>query len=329
MEPLISIIVPAYNIEQYLSRCLDSILSQTYKNIEIIVVNDGSSDKTGEVIDQYSKNYPQKIIGIHKENDGVTKARIDGINASHGSWIGFVDGDDKIGPDMFARLIKNALEYDADISHCGYQTIVNDGERIHKFYDTGRIVKQDNSAGIRDLLEGNFIEPGLCNKVYKRSLIQQLLDNKNWDRTLRINEDLVMNYILFQNSKCSIYEDFCPYYYLTRSTSASRSEFKSYKLLDPVKVRKWILDNSPQEFNDVCWKRYLMSCMNAYHGFYNNKIINEDTKELRTILKTNKDKWYLLGKKERSKLKLIVTAPHLYRLIYNFYSKNFQKKQYE
>ncbi|MDD5924050.1 MAG: glycosyltransferase [Clostridia bacterium] len=329
MEPLISIIVPAYNIEPYISRCLDSILSQTYQNIEIVVVNDGSSDKTGEIIDQYSKNYPEKIIGIHKENDGVSKARIDGITASHGSWIGFVDGDDMIASDMYARLMKNALEYNADISHCGYQTIVNDGERIHKFYDTGRIVKQDNSAGIRDLIEGSFVEPALWNKIYKRSLVEQLLDNKDWDRSLKINEDVVMNYVLFGYSQCSIYEDFCPYYYLTRSTSASRSEFKPHKLLDPVKARKWILDNSLQEFKDICWKRYLMACMNAYHGLYNNKNVIKDAKNLKTILKTNKDKWYLLGKKERSKLKLILTAPHFYSLIYNFYSKNFQKKQYE
>ena len=92
-EKLVSVIIPAYNIEDYIGRCLDSVLSQTYKNLEILVVDDGSSDCTGEILDDYEKK-DQRIRVIHKENGGVSSARNIGIEAATGDYIGFVDGDD-------------------------------------------------------------------------------------------------------------------------------------------------------------------------------------------------------------------------------------------
>ena len=131
MNHLISIIVPAYNIEKYIGRCLDSILNQTYKNIEVIVVNDGSSDSTGSIIDDYSRK-DDRVKPFHKENGGVSSARILGVNHAIGDYIGFVDGDDYVEPEMFEHLLNNALKYNADISHCGYQMVFPNGriERI-------------------------------------------------------------------------------------------------------------------------------------------------------------------------------------------------------
>ena len=126
MNNKISIIIPAYNIEKYLSATLDSVLVQTYKNIEVIVVDDGSQDRTAAVIDDYAKR-DSRIIAIHKENGGVTSARLRGLAESTGEWIGFVDGDDLVEPQMFARLLDNALANNADIAHCGYQMVFPDG----------------------------------------------------------------------------------------------------------------------------------------------------------------------------------------------------------
>ena len=122
---LISVIVPAYNIEDYLQKCLESILAQSYKNIEIIIVDDGSADKTGEIVDQYTTQYPNKIKSLHLQNGGVLNARLKGIEIASGEWIGFVDGDDEIESDMYERLIKNAYVYGADISHCGYHLAIS------------------------------------------------------------------------------------------------------------------------------------------------------------------------------------------------------------
>ena len=113
----VSVIVAAYNIEKYIARCLDSILNQTYKNLEIIVVNDGSSDNTGEIIDKYSEK-DIRIKVIHKENSGVSSARNKGLDMSTGDYIGFVDGDDTLETDMYELLVSNAIKNNADISHC-------------------------------------------------------------------------------------------------------------------------------------------------------------------------------------------------------------------
>ena len=99
MNNLISVIVPAYNIASWLSRCLDSILAQTHKNLEIIVIDDGSTDGTSQIIDEYVKK-DSRIVAIHQKNTGLVAVRNIGIEIAQGDWIGFVDGDDAIDPDM-------------------------------------------------------------------------------------------------------------------------------------------------------------------------------------------------------------------------------------
>ena len=105
--PQISVIVPVYNVAADLPRCLDSILAQSYPHVEIIAVDDGSTDESGAILDAFANRYPS-IRVIHKENGGVTSARLRGIEEATGEWIGFVDGDDMIEPDMYQRLLDNA-----------------------------------------------------------------------------------------------------------------------------------------------------------------------------------------------------------------------------
>ena len=171
MEPLLSIIIPAFNIEQYISRALDSLINQSYKNIEVIVVNDGSTDSTGGIIDSYVKK-DNRIKVIHKNNEGVSIARNTGIHLAKGDYIGFVDGDDTVDDDMFETLIKNAIDYNADISHCGYKMVFP--SRTDYYYNTGDIVIQDNQEGLKDLLKADRVEPSLNNKIYKSSLFKDI-----------------------------------------------------------------------------------------------------------------------------------------------------------
>ena len=134
-EKLVSVIIPAYNIEDYIGRCLDSIISQTYKNLEIIVVDDGSKDHTGEILDNYAKK-DRRIKVIHKENGGVSSARNKGIEVAEGDYIGFIDGDDLIEPGMYKTLVDLLEEENADIAHCGYQMVFPD--RIDYSHNTGK-----------------------------------------------------------------------------------------------------------------------------------------------------------------------------------------------
>ena len=231
---LISIIIPAYNIEKELGRTLDSVLAQTYENIEIVVVNDGSKDGTAAVMDAYAAR-DSRIKAIHKENGGVTSARLWGVAEASGEWIGFVDGDDYIEPDMYERLMKNALEHGADISHCGYRMILPSG-KVRDYYGTGKTVIQDSHAGVKDLLEGTFIEPGLVNKMFRAELFVDIDDCM--DKTVKNTEDQLMNYYLFRCSEKAVFEDFCPYHYILRPDSAANAKVNIHQLEDPLKVKK-------------------------------------------------------------------------------------------
>ena len=237
-EILISVIVPAYNVEPYIARCLDSILNQTHRNLEVLVIDDGSTDHTSLIIDEYAKK-DSRIKVTHKKNGGVSSARIEGIQQANGDYVGFVDSDDYIESDMYEFLLSNAIMYNADISHCGYQRVFPK-KRIDYYYNTGKVVLQDNMKGLHDLLTGEFIEPGLCNKLFNKKLIKDFEKSELWDSEIKINEDLLANYILFKKSKKSIYEDKCPYYYMMREGSASTSKINEYKLRDPFNVMKKI-----------------------------------------------------------------------------------------
>ena len=241
MDKKISIIVPAYNIETYLARTLDSILAQTYPNIEVIVVNDGSKDGTGAVLDRFAAQDP-RIRAIHKENGGVTSARLRGLAEATGEWIGFVDGDDLAEPDMYERLLENSLKYDADISHCGYRMVFP--SRVDYYHNTGKLLEQDHDAGLRDLICGSFVEPALWNKLYRRSLFAGITEKM--DFSIKINEDVLMNYWLFKASRKSVYEDFCPYHYVLRPGSAATSKRNEHKLRDPMKVTRAIFDDADE-----------------------------------------------------------------------------------
>ena len=244
MTVKVSLIMPAYNIESEIKRSIESVLKQTYTNIELIIVDDGSKDSTPNIIDQYAK-YHANIIPIHRENGGVFSARIDGIFQSTGDYIGFIDGDDYIEPEMIEQLLKNAIEHNADISHCGYKMVFPNG-KVDLYYGTGNRVLQDNEKGVIDLLEGKYIEPGLWNKLYRRELFEKIGLNE-LDYSIKINEDLLLNYYLFKESKRAIYEDQCYYHYMLRVNSAATSTINKNKLSDPLKVLKIMLEDNTQE----------------------------------------------------------------------------------
>lgn len=231
MDKTISIIVPAYHIEGYLPRCLDSILAQDYQQLEVIVVDDGSQDGTGGVADSYAAR-DSRIRVIHQKNSGVTAARLRGVAEAKGEYIAFVDGDDYIEPDMFGRLLKNAEAFGANISHCGYRMVFPD--RIEWYHNTGKLTQQPGKQGLYDLLKGDFVEPGLVCKLYRRELFEGL---EAWiDRSIRINEDFLMNAFLFRKAKMAVHEDVCPYHYILRRGSTMVSKLNEYKLRDPIRV---------------------------------------------------------------------------------------------
>ena len=229
----ISVIVPCFNIEKYIERAVRSILNQSYKNLEIILIDDGSTDSTAAIIDNLGQIY-ENIYSFHKKNGGVTSARLLGINHSSGDWIAFVDGDDLLKAEMYEILIDNAMRYDADISHCGYEMVFPD--RVDKYYDTKTLVIQSNFEGQRDLLSGKFVEPCLCNKIYKRKLVMASIKECSSSTSIRDMEDLLWNYYFFKRSQKAVFIDECYYQYVIRKGSATTASLNKHQLLDSLKV---------------------------------------------------------------------------------------------
>lgn len=321
----ISVVVPAYNTAPWLPRTLESLLSQTYDNLEIIVVNDGSQDDTKAVLDAFAAR-ESRIRAIHKENGGVTSARLAGIAAATGDWIGFVDGDDTVEPQMFAHLLENAKETGADISHCGHRVLFPDG-RVEMVHGTGQKRRQDRLTGIRELLDGGQIESSLCTKLFRRKLFENL--EEKMDPAIKNGEDYLMNYYLFAAADSAVYEDVCPYYYILRHGSASYRAFNEHSLFDPVRARQKILRECEPELLDDARIALMRNILFAYGQLALNpdRRYNGYRATARGWLKEQREFFPLLSKRNQILADMVSTAPWTFHLAYGLYVKLFRRQE--
>ena len=318
MKPKISVLVPAYNVALWLPSCLDSILAQTYQNLEIIVVNDGSTDNTGTILDSYAKKNG-RIVAIHQKNAGLVAARETGIAHATGDYVTFVDGDDTIAPDMYEHLMANALKYKADISHCGMDFVFPDGH-IEPHYGTGRLLVQDNIEGLRELLIGELVEPSLCTKLYARYLVT----NSCLDKSVLNNEDLLRNFTLFSRANRIVFEDFCGYQYFQRPGSMSKDSSKALQNLKHIlRARKLIVDNSSEELYPYAMRLWLSTYINAINQKPDDcdEQMEEFCKECRQVLIREKKNTRHLIKRQQIAAWLIIYAPWLHKIIYRIYKR--------
>ena len=222
---LVSIIVPVYNVEKYLPKCLDSIISQTYKNIEIILVDDGSTDNSGRICDEYTA-FDKRISVLHKRNAGVVEARIDGFRNSNGTFIVFVDGDDYIALDCIEKMMRIQREYDVALVCSQYFDVENG---IEKTTPIRPEVGYYNRTRIIDLLKSNFLfdektqiagmSPFLCTKLIKREFIEDILIT---GRGLFYGEDQVGIFKLLSNISNMYVMQEALYYYVKREGQATQ-----------------------------------------------------------------------------------------------------------
>lgn len=318
-ENLISVIVPAYNCESWLPGCLDSLLAQTYPYLEIIVVNDGSRDATAEILDRYAGEYPQ-IRAIHQENGGVTSARLRGAAESRGSWIGFADADDMAAPELYERLLENALQCDADISHCGFQVVNPDGS-VQLLHGTAIKKQQDRQTGLRDLLEEKLVEPSLCSKLFRRELFAGL--RQKMDPSIKNNEDMLMNYFLFAQARQSVFEDVCLYHYLIHPGSASRRKLNRNLIYDPIRVRQMILDHCEPEIRDDARRALARMCLVSYRQVIMESTgeYNRDRRELQTLIRQQLPYVKLLPLRNGLLVRLISVAPWAFDFAYRSFAR--------
>ena len=208
---MISVIVPVYNVEPYLHKCLDSIINQTYSDLEILVVDDGSTDRSGEICDEYVKQ-DERIQVFHTENKGLSAARNLGLGRATGDWVGFVDSDDWIEPDMYELLLKRAIETEADVVECSFCMV----------YPKQMIIKKKEELDIT----GDD-----CIRALLQEKISGVVWNKLWNRDCfihqrfpvgRIYEDIATVYLILYNIKRISIISAIKYSYLVRDESLSR-----------------------------------------------------------------------------------------------------------
>ena len=222
MDPIISIIVPIYNVGEYLPRCIDSILNQTFKRFELILVNDGSKDNSGVVCDDYARK-DTRIKVIHKSNGGVSSARNEGLYVAKGEYIGFVDPDDYIDKNMYEKLYRLCIDNNSDIAICRFNREING--KIQNKESTEEIIELNNMEAMNELFKGNLYRFSLCNKLFSKKCFNDVLFPEE-----RIHEDLSTTYKLFDNSKKTVYINYCGYIYVRRENSILTSTYNEKRL---------------------------------------------------------------------------------------------------
>ena len=190
---LITVIVPVFNVEEYLSRCIESIIKQTYSNLEIILVNDGSTDNSPKICDAYAK-LDDRLKVIHKKNGGLSEARNFGINRAKGRYIAFVDSDDYIEENMYEILHKEIVNYQADIAVCGRW--IENGEEKRELYTLSDKMIMNSIQALKCYFKRKTIDPSACDKLFTRELFNNVTFPID-----KIHEDIfVMDIIL---AKCN------------------------------------------------------------------------------------------------------------------------------
>ena len=274
-NPLLSIIVPCYNVSAFLDRCLESIVNQSYHNIEILLIDDGSTDKTGEQCEMWAAK-DNRIIVIHQENLGSSATRARGIKIVKGDLITFVDADDWIHPQMYSLMVRALCTENADISQCGVCDTFKSSAGILYKNRKCTCIKADYTVhnrveGCLKILRDIEWQSYMWNKIYKRAILEKI----QFPIGRGLDEDASVMHLIFNNAKKSVYLNSEMYYYFHREDSICSSK-------DIKSVAK--------KFFDRCscrWERYLFVKQNAdYHNIINevgNRFVSAALMSLRFV----------------------------------------------
>lgn len=309
MKELISVIVPIYNVEKYLNRCIKSIINQSYTNLEIILVDDGSKDNCPYLCDKWAK-IDERIVVIHKENGGLSDARNAGIDVSHGNYLSFIDSDDYIHKDFIKVLYELCKKYDSDISMCGVFETSKDEDCNCDLESSNECVKYSKTILER---KDNI----LCvawNKLYKKEVFKYIRYPKG-----KLHEDVaVINKILYYSNKIAI-TDLKLYFYFNNPNSIMRSTF-SIKRLDALEV----IYDSYLFFIEKNEKKYAYNVLNDYIDtilflYKECQVLGKDSKKIeKQLLKKYSDIYIKVLK--NNKMSIIKKIKYItYRFIPKLY----------
>ena len=323
MKPIISVIVPVYNVERYVKKCLDSILVQTFENIEIIVVDDGSTDSSGVICDEYAKR-DNRVHVYHKTNGGLSSARNYGIERATGRYLGFVDSDDYIDPDMYEVLLNNLLKYDADMSLCGLFDVFNGKPR--KVNTDNRTFEATVEETIKIVLEAKITSVTAVNKLYKRELFAFVRYPEG-----KTSEDAFIILDLIMKCKKTVITTIQKYYYIHRPGSITTSHFnpRTLDVLEAYNKNYRIIEANYPKLIDVARMRLCWA-----HFYVLDRLIFDDTEAFKvqkqqSIVFLKENTSFILSEKRfriTRKLAMILLAIHsnLYKLCVKIQNQRYK-----
>lgn len=325
MSPKISIIVPVYNVENYIQDCINSILKQDLKEIELILVNDGSTDNSGYICDEFSKK-DRRIKVIHKENGGQSSARNRGIEVAEGDFIGFVDSDDWIEKEMYETLYAKAMESEADIVACNISQYTKDSSS-HLYWHDIKEQSYDKASAMKELYLNERLTFSPCNKIYKKELFVDIRFKEGY-----ILEDMEFAYRIMHLADKVYYIGKPLYNYRYNESSTMRKTFTK-KRLDEFEVRKnmyyFYLKHYPDFANELYAEWFLTGLLlyiniEKYYpdekAFYKYLIDLDRTKA--TMLVMNKQ----FNKKKKLLLSVALISPYLLVSVYRMYWDKLKKE---
>ena len=237
----ISVIIPVYNVEQYLKRCVDSVLHQENVSLEIILVDDGSTDASGTICDDYAANHPN-IKSLHITNSGPSTAKNVGYDMASGTYVAFIDSDDEIKPDMFCTMLQFGYQHNADIVCCNYIQVDEVGNISHTEH-TGQEYVLNQDEALKAILIKDKIYSQCWTKIYKRETMD-IHHVRNTDG-LKTEEDFIYNIQAFACSKTVCIVDKPLYIYTHRSKSLSKDYYRNHisQYIDNRILRLEMVDN--------------------------------------------------------------------------------------
>lgn len=232
--PAISVIVPVYKVEKFIDRCVESIVNQTLKDIEIILVDDGSPDQSGMMCDGWAEK-DERVVVIHKKNGGLSDARNYGLDVATGDYVTFIDSDDWIDLDMLEVLLDAARKYQADIAECSWRYIYSN--RIEEETDnTGEYVVGDNIFALRGEIEWKYFKPIACNKIYDKHIFEDIRFPVG-----KLHEDEFTTHLAFYKARRLVYIDTSKYNYDRTREESITAVFRE-KNLDVIEALQSRLD---------------------------------------------------------------------------------------
>lgn len=315
-EPLVSVIVPVYNVEQYLDECINSLINQTYKNLEIIIVDDGSIDNSGKICDSYDD---LRIKVYHKTNGGLSDARNYGLKFASGDYILFVDSDDFLDTNMIKTLVENAINYDVDISICGYS----------KYYNKDNIVKCTQCLfnekiidlkRVEYLYDFNHYGVGVWNKLLKKELLEDILFPVG-----KVSEDYFVMYKIFYKTKSIYYTNESLYFYRQRQNSITKSKKTRFDVLDALEQYVEFAKNIEPSLLDSAIHALVFSQLGVYNTILNNRDALDKKKELKQSINKNYKIAYKYEECKNRKAQLFIFR--YFNLVYPIFYRAYMRKR--